>query len=224
MFYKFIFYLTGKLVPKVFTLYGNIMYRVKAWCISHKLNTLVFRLGNRAFPGTLCASPRLIAKDLMDFLIQNQNWLAWLFNSSCQCQLPPGKGLQWKRGRLFLSFFNLLKYIVFNGRTVVLQYGVVLCRASAISTHVPPEPPPSSLSLLPASLVLCRGYRLAPLWHLRVPRGSHCTDCWREGAGGGHGWLWRGEETGPGKVFMVWAGNSAPSKVGLGCKAWVSSH
>lgn len=49
------------------------MYRVKAWCISHKLNTLVFRLGNRAFLGTLCASLRLIAKDVMDFLIQNQN-------------------------------------------------------------------------------------------------------------------------------------------------------
>lgn len=73
MFYKFIFYLTGKLVPKVFTLYGSIMYRVKAWCISHKLNTLVFRLGNRAFLGTLCASLRLIAKDVMGFLIQNQN-------------------------------------------------------------------------------------------------------------------------------------------------------
>lgn len=73
MFYKFIFYLTGKLVPKVSTLYGSVMYRVKACCISHILNTLVFRLGNRAFPGILCASPRLTAKDLMDFLIQNQN-------------------------------------------------------------------------------------------------------------------------------------------------------
>ena len=78
---------------------------------------------------------------------------------------------------------------------------------------------PLSASFLHNSFVLCRGHCVAPLWHLWLSSGSHWTDCWREGPGGRYGWIWRGEETGPGKELGEWAENPARNKAGLGCKA-----